>query len=69
MTSTLDQKPLLALYTYPHPGSVEAGLRGCTCPVIDNHHGKGVQTSEGKIFWLTEGCPLHCQTEKGTPHD
>ena len=40
---------------FPNPGSAEAVKRGCQCPVLDNHHGKGVNG----MFWVTEDCPLH----------
>jgi hypothetical protein len=48
----------------PSPGSDEALDLGCTCPVLDNAHGKGAQGTwdkpEGeKLFWITWGCPLH----------
>lgn len=48
----------------PNPGSVEAGKRGCTCPVLDNHHGRGIVggfdgTREHPSFWVTGGCPVH----------
>lgn len=48
---------------HPNPGSNEALNKGCTCPVLDNGHGKGVQTdSDGKpMFWINEHCPLHNQ--------
>lgn len=46
-----------------NPGSPEAIAAGCTCPVIDNHHGKGVPTSTGeRLFWYDAACPMH-----GTP--
>lgn len=38
----------------PNPGSDAARLYGCTCPVLDNGHGKGAGP-----FWITEGCPVH----------
>ena len=41
------------------PGSAEATAAGCTCPVIDNHHGQGVPTKDGPAFWTVPGCPLH----------
>ena len=48
----------------PNPGTQEAIDMGCTCPVIDNHYGKGV-TIDGCIeFWYTEGCPVHCAEVK-----
>ena len=43
----------------PSPGSDEAKARGCTCPVMDNAHGKGVPHSGGVIFWFDETCPIH----------
>lgn len=43
----------------PNPGSAEALARGCTCPVLDNTHGKGIPRPDGPKFWVTEGCPLH----------
>ena len=43
----------------PNPGSEAAVRNGCTCPVMDNHFGKGVPSSDGVQFWHTEGCPLH----------
>ncbi len=47
----------------PNPGSDEAIALGCTCPVIDNGHGKGSGHGEG-LFWTTEGCPLHGKQQK-----
>lgn len=38
----------------PNPGSDAAIDKGCTCPVLDNNHGRG----EGP-WWITEGCPIH----------
>jgi len=46
----------------PNPGSDEAVAAGCTCPVLDNGHGKGsgFRTIEGEpSFWIAIGCPLH----------
>lgn len=51
----------------PNPGSDEALDLGCSCPVLDNHHGLGAQIDPktGKVmFWYTEGCPVH---SLGTP--
>jgi hypothetical protein len=42
----------------PNPGSDEAIEMGCTCPVLDNGHGKGSMYGEG-LFWMTKGCPVH----------
>lgn len=47
----------------PKPGSREAGEMGCTCPVMDNHHGEGFpvfdhgQKMTG--FWIEAKCPIH----------
>ena len=45
----------------PNPGSDAAVELGCTCPVLDNSHGTGYMGS-GQ-FWITEGCPLHDNTD------
>lgn len=53
--------------TTPNPGSPEARQQGCTCPVIDNGHGRGSgRTDEqGKpLFWIAEGCPLHARKDR-----
>jgi len=42
----------------PNPGSDEAIKKGCTCPVLDNSHGKGYLLQKD-IFWITDGCPIH----------
>ena len=42
----------------PNPGSDEAAKLGCTCPMIDNHHGLGAH-GEGNQFWIADDCPLH----------
>jgi len=48
----------------PNPGSIEARKQGCTCPVMDNAHGRGymggVKDEDGNIiFVITEKCPVH----------
>jgi hypothetical protein len=45
----------------PNPGSDEAIAQGCKCPVIDNHHGKGVPMGKNgaPLFWVSEKCPMH----------
>ena len=42
----------------PNPGSIEAIEKGCRCPVIDNHYGRGVD-DKGGVFWYTSDCPIH----------
>jgi len=41
-----------------NPGSVEAVSAGCTCPILDNEHGKGYHMVPG-VFVVTMGCPIH----------
>lgn len=51
----------------PNPGSNEAIDQGCTCPVLDNAHGRGVpwpredglDPNEHPSFYVVEGCPIH----------
>lgn len=51
--------------TYQHkPGSPDAVTDGCSCPVLDNHHGKGVRYPSGPAWYVNEDCPLH-----GGKHD
>lgn len=45
----------------PNPGSDEAVRRGCTCPQIDNEHGRGYRGGPG--FAISEKCRLHGQRE------
>lgn len=42
----------------PNPGSPEAIALGCTCPVIDNGHGRGYY-GQPNVFVYTVGCPVH----------
>lgn len=48
----------------PFPGSDEAIKRGCSCPVLDNNHGKfppwpaSDQMPTGG-WWINTGCPVH----------
>jgi len=37
-----------------NPGSDKAIELGCTCPVMDNGHGRG-----NGPFWYSESCPYH----------
>lgn len=39
----------------PNPGSDEALDKGCTCPVLDNGHGRG---RDGHFIMMAD-CPLH----------
>jgi len=55
----------------PNPGSDEALACGCTCPVIDNGHGRGylggIKRADGSgVFVYTVGCPVHCRSVTGT---
>lgn len=57
-----------------NPGSPLAIYQGCTCAVLDNHHGKGFRYPgkdglERLCFWITSGCPLHAPTPENDPED
>lgn len=41
------------------PGSPEAVTHGCTCPVLDNHHGSGIPMNGEILWWKSNDCPLH----------
>jgi hypothetical protein len=43
------------------PGSYEAVLRGCICPILDNEYGEGMYTTdEGHVvFVYNSECPIH----------
>lgn len=42
------------------PGSDEAREMGCTCPVLDNAHGRGRGGDGEKFGWVVNGdCPMH----------
>lgn len=48
----------------PNPGTKEALDLGCTCPIMDNAHGKGIPlpNKKGEIeycFWYSGDCPVH----------
>jgi hypothetical protein len=45
----------------PNPGSDAAIAIGCTCPVMDNGHGRGING----LFWYSQDCPVHAQREAG----
>lgn len=47
----------------PPPGSDEAIKAGCTCPVLDNHHGRGFPCYGETCFWYSGDCPLHRKKE------
>ena len=43
-----------------NPGSDEAIKLGCTCPVMDNAHGRGAFIEDGQVmFWYSQDCPVH----------
>jgi len=42
----------------PSPGSFKAIAKGCTCPVLDNHHGQGYMGMPG-VFVYSGKCPVH----------
>lgn len=51
----------------PNPGSDEAIDAGCTCPVIDNGHGRGWM-GMANVFAYNESCPLHGSKDDHADH-
>ena len=47
-----------AAQTVARPGSADARALGCTCPVMDNHHGAG-STGAGNDWWYNRLCLVH----------
>ena len=45
------------------PGSDAAIEHGCTCPRMDNGHGKGFLWNGKRSWWIAADCPLHGQEE------
>lgn len=43
----------------PNPGSDEAVVLGCRCPVLDNAHGAGSDMYGPGTFWVNADCPVH----------
>lgn len=47
----------------PKPGSRDAALVGCSCPVMDNHNGEGFPIFEDGQrmtgYWISADCPVH----------
>lgn len=43
----------------PNPGSQEAIKVGCTCPVMDNAGGRGIDFGGEILFWMNSLCPIH----------
>ena len=43
----------------PNPGSKEAVEKGCTCAVLDNHHGEGFVYAGERCWYMDIDCPIH----------
>ena len=50
----------------PNPGSDAALDMGCTCPVLDNAHGRGYGGVPGQ-YAMKANCPLHGTGPGGIP--
>jgi hypothetical protein len=46
----------------PNPGSDDAILRGCLCPVHGNNYGR-TPPCPPSGWWITPGCPVHAAAE------
>jgi hypothetical protein len=51
----------------PNPGSDKAMEKGCECPTMDNHRGKGIIYKGEVAFWITTGCPMHAPVKDTSP--
>jgi hypothetical protein len=47
------------------PGSDLALDHGCTCPVLDNCHGRGYM-GQDDVFVMSHTCPLHGDLDSGS---
>lgn len=45
----------------PNPGHPDAVKQGCTCPVVDNAHGRGSYKGDWIIAF---DCPLHAPDDR-----
>lgn len=59
----------------PNPGSDDAIKIGCSCPVIDNCHGRGymggglLDESGNTVFVINCDCPVHfCGDDDPSPY-
>ncbi len=50
------------------PGSAAAREHGCTCPGLDNAHGRGVWPGRNgtPLYWYASDCAYHFQKEVPT---
>jgi hypothetical protein len=42
----------------PTPGSPEAVAKGCSCPIMDNGHGRGYM-GQKNVFVISNVCSIH----------
>lgn len=42
----------------PNPGTTEAVILGCLCPVVDNHHGQGYKGRKDSFIY-DDRCKVH----------
>lgn len=49
----------------PNPGSQEAKAMGCTCPVVDNNHGRGLFNFGEEFGWVVnQDCAIHTEIQQ-----
>lgn len=48
------------IHRMPWPAGSQGAIiyGGCTCPVIDNNHGRGYRDQKG-VYIYKKSCPLH----------
>lgn len=54
--------------TVGHPGSYEAVLKGCSCPIIDNCYGRGYMGRSFE-FVINENCLIHGNKKEEARND
>lgn len=54
--------------TMGHPGSKEAVLNGCSCPIIDNCYGRGYM-GRGTEFIINGNCLIHGNKKEEARND
>lgn len=48
------------------PGSFDAVINGCKCPIVENNFGNGDGSGVNvePLFWYSSECDLHCGGDK-----
>ena len=58
-TSATNARMRQVTHDEPLPGSIRAGIKGCTCPISINAYGAGVLIDAKVMYWVGLYCPMH----------